>query len=168
MGRPRALDHVKRGEICALISVGCSLEAAARYVGCHTITIRREVLRDEEFCDQFRAAEVKCQLVPLQSVRDAARTHWRAAAWLLERADPDKFARPTPRILTVGDYEEFLALFMKKANETIRDDADRDRFFDSLMNMWKALMNDDRPNRNELAYRNSTFSNEDEDVPVRP
>jgi hypothetical protein len=166
MARPRALDHVKRGEICALVSVGCSLEAAARYVGCSTITIRREVLRDEEFGDQFRAAEVKCQLVPLQSVRDAARTHWRAAAWLLERADPDKFARPTPRILTAADYENFLALFMKKANETIRDDADRDRFLDSLMDMFKALADEDRPIRNQPDYRTSIFSNEDKDVPV--
>ena len=33
-GRPRALDEVKRREVCALISAGCGVEGAARFVGC--------------------------------------------------------------------------------------------------------------------------------------
>jgi hypothetical protein len=34
MPRPRLLDDAKRREICALISVGAGIDAAARYVGC--------------------------------------------------------------------------------------------------------------------------------------
>jgi hypothetical protein len=96
-GRERILDDGKQREVCALVSAGCSLQAAASYVECATNTIRREAARNPDFGRRFREAQLQAQLRPLQAMRKAANSHWRAAAWMLERGDPDHFARrPAP------------------------------------------------------------------------
>src|SRR4051812_6525875 len=95
-GRPRALDDAKRREICALVAGGCGLREAARYVRCNVNTIRREAERNTEFDEQLRRSETYAQLSPLRAMQHAVATHWRAAAWMLERAFPERFARPEP------------------------------------------------------------------------
>ena len=96
-GRERILDEGKQREVCALLSAGCSLQAAAQYVACAPNTIRREAARNPDFGRRFREARLQAQLSPLQAMRKAAASHWRAAAWMLERGDPDHFARrPAP------------------------------------------------------------------------
>jgi len=92
-GRNRILDDTKQREVCALVSAGCSLAAAAEYVDCAPNTIRREVARNDAFADRFREARLAAQLNPLRAMQKAAATHWRAAAWMLERGDPEHFAR---------------------------------------------------------------------------
>ncbi len=92
-GRPRALNETKRREICALVSAGAGIKRAAQYVGCSYSTICREASRDENFREQLRQAKATTQLAPLQAMRQAVQTNWRAAAWMLERSDPDQFGR---------------------------------------------------------------------------
>jgi hypothetical protein len=95
-GRPRILDDGKRREICALIAGGCGLREAAQYVDCSITTIRREAERNPDFEQQLRHSEKHAQLNPLRAMQRAILTHWRAAAWFLERAYPDRFARHEP------------------------------------------------------------------------
>jgi hypothetical protein len=95
-GRPRVLDDAKRREICALIAGGCGLREAASYVDCSITTIRREAERNPDFEQQLRHSEKHAQLNPLRAMQRAVLTHWRAAAWFLERAYPDRFARHEP------------------------------------------------------------------------
>jgi hypothetical protein len=95
-GRPRTLDDTKRCEICALIAGGFGLREAARYVRCGVNTILREAKRNPEFSKQLRDSEAYARLSPLRAMQHAVGTHWRAAAWMLERAYPDRFARPEP------------------------------------------------------------------------
>jgi len=92
-GRPRLLDDTKKREVCALVSAGCSLDFAARYVSCTAKTIRREEEHDEAFGLRLRNAQLSARLAPLEALRGKAKTHWRAAAWLLERIDPEQFAK---------------------------------------------------------------------------
>lgn len=87
MGRPRVLDDVKKREICALVTAGMSLTKVADYVGCDRKTIYRERAQDEEFDQRMRRAGLACNLKPLEAMRRAASTHWRAAAWMIERQD---------------------------------------------------------------------------------
>jgi hypothetical protein len=96
-GRPRSLNEIKRREICALVSTGCGIRQAARYVRCAASTIHREAQRDPEFLEQLRRAEMAAQLNPLHAMQQAVATHWRAAAWFLERTDPERFSRRDPR-----------------------------------------------------------------------
>ncbi len=93
-GRPRVLDDGKRREICALIAGGCGLREAAKYVHCSVNTIRREAERNVDFAEQLRHSESYARLSPLRAMQAAMGTHWRAAAWFLERAFPEQFARP--------------------------------------------------------------------------
>jgi hypothetical protein len=93
LGRPAALDAAKQREICLLISAGCSREEAARYMGCGRATIFRAARRDPAFAHALEQAEISRQYSQLQNVRRAAGHSWRAAAWLLERFNPNRFDR---------------------------------------------------------------------------
>jgi helix-turn-helix protein len=92
-GRPRVLDDAKRHEISALVAGGCSLREAAKLVGCGINTINRELERNPQFSEKVLRSQRRAQLNPLRTMQRAARKHWRAAAWLLERAYPERFAR---------------------------------------------------------------------------
>lgn len=87
MGRPKSLDDQKQREVCALVSAGMSLPKVAMYVGCSVKTIRR--LRDCEpdFDERMRRAQLAADLNPLEAMRRASGTHWRAAAWMLDRQE---------------------------------------------------------------------------------
>ena len=132
MPRPRALDDVKRREVCALVSAGCDIAHAARYVGTSAITVRREAMRNAEFYDQLRKAELAAQVVPLQAIKKAAQTHWRAAAWYLERTHPDEFGRRNVERFTVQQVETILADFYESIFVAIDDNVIADRVNDKV------------------------------------
>jgi hypothetical protein len=96
-GRPRVLDETKLREICALVSAGCEIREAARYVRCAPSTIRREAERNDEFRQRLDKAKMYADLRPLRAMQQAVGSHWRAAAWMLERTRPGRFARGDPR-----------------------------------------------------------------------
>ena len=95
-GRPRALDELKRRELIATIRAGCGLETAARYVGVSPRTVHRELRRNKQFWDQYRRAELRSRIGPLNTMGRAVRESWRAAAWMLERKSPRDFAKRHP------------------------------------------------------------------------
>src|SRR5688572_5137950 len=92
-GRPCTLDPAKRAEICDLLAAGQSVRAAARTIGCDVKTIRRHAERDENFARLLRKAELRARKDPLKMLQRAAGTSWRAAAWLLERTDPQHYGK---------------------------------------------------------------------------
>lgn len=132
-GRPRVLDDVKRGKISALLSAGCGLAAAARFVGCSVVTIRREALRNEEFRRELREAEVRAQLVPLKAMQNAAQSHWRAAAWLLERANPDQFDRRRNVDCSPRQLHQVVDAIVQTVVEDVEDADLRDRICRRLL-----------------------------------
>jgi IS30 family transposase len=136
------LDEVKRHEICALVSVGCGVEAAARYVGCSPTTIRREALRNSDFRERLRQSELNSQLSPLQAMRRAAATHWRAAAWLLERTHPQRFAKQNPKFLKPEQVEAVMLQFAEVVAEEITDLSHRNRIYARMMATLGSVMRD--------------------------
>ena len=118
-GRPRALDDGKRREICALIAGGCSLRDAAQYVNCSVNTIRREAERNPAFQEQIRHSEQHARLSPLRAMQQAMGTHWRAAAWFLERAFPDRFHRPEPSAIGLRELRALMKEVIGVVNEQI-------------------------------------------------
>lgn len=121
-GRPYALDEIKRREICALVSAGCGIARAADYVGCNPSTIRREALRNADFHDRLRKAELSAELEPLHLLRKKANTHWRAAAWLLERTNPQRFGKQDVQRLNQDQVAELLEQFVDMLVEEIPDE----------------------------------------------
>jgi IS30 family transposase len=132
MPRPRALDDAKRREVCALVSAGCGIAHAARYVGTSAITVRREAMRNSDFYKQLRDAELSAQIVPLQALKKAAQTHWRAAAWYLERTHPDEFGRRNVERFTVQQVETILSDFYETIFAGIDDKEIVDRVNDKV------------------------------------
>ena len=132
-GRPRVLNDFKRGQIAAIVGAGAGLSAAARYVGCSVDTIRREALRNEHFRHELREAEVRAQLTPLQAMRNAASTHWRAAAWLLERTNPQQFDRRRGPGCTPQMLHDVIDAVIDSAADEVPDPNLRDRVCRRLM-----------------------------------
>ena len=83
-GRPRALDVESKRSIAMLIVEGYSLEEAAAYMACDRKTIYNERRRDEHFDFSLRRAYSMRNMEPLNTIRCAAKTNWRAAAWLVD------------------------------------------------------------------------------------
>jgi IS30 family transposase len=112
---------VKLREISALISAGCGLEGAARYVGCAASTIRREARRNPDFNEQLRRAHLAAELGPLNAMRNAANTHWRAAAWLLERTNAQRFAKQNARHIKPEHLQQFTEMIGNLVQEEVAD-----------------------------------------------
>lgn len=113
-GRPRVLDEIKRSQVVALIASGYGLVGAAKYVGCDPKTVRREAERDDTFDLEIREAEKQAKLCPLEAIRHKAHTHWRAAAWLLERTEPKRYAKPEKRSLKPGEIDRLLEIVLDR------------------------------------------------------
>ena len=112
-GRRPVLDEIKQREILAILTVGCSRRAAARYVGCAVSTIQNTAERDQRFAEKLRRAENQHELTYLRNIQQAAKKpqYWRAAAWVLERVFPEKYARRGPDVITVDQIRQVLAQF---------------------------------------------------------
>lgn len=127
IGRPRALDEGKRREVCAFLAAGASLKQAAEYVGCSLSTLKRENQRDKEFRERTRRATATAQLIPLQAMRQAVQSHWRAAAWMLERSDPENFGRQDARHFGAKELRALRRDLLDIFNDEIEHPLLRDR-----------------------------------------
>jgi hypothetical protein len=98
-GRTPKLDEVKRGQIIDVVRLGGSTATAAAAVGCSARTVYNTAERDRKFAERLREARAMHEMTLIKRIGDAAcdAKYWRAAAWMLERLDPDRFARFHPR-----------------------------------------------------------------------
>ena len=112
-GRPPVLNDKKRGQIAAILTVGCSQSVAAQFVGCAVSTIQRTANRDPKFAEELNKAKCNAELALVKNIRNAAKKeqYWRAAAWALERGFPEKYARRGPDVITATDLARALAQF---------------------------------------------------------
>lgn len=132
-GRPRVLDETKRREICALMTAGYDLSGAAQYVGCSSWTIRREIERNEDFAESLRRASLAAELEPLKFIRHSARSNWRAAAWYLERYNPQRYAKRNPVLVDPHDIAELMEVIRQVVFNQVRSKATRNRILRRLM-----------------------------------
>jgi hypothetical protein len=112
-GRPPVLTENKRGQIIAIIGVGCSQNVAAQYVGCAVSTVQRTAERDPQFAAQLQHARCNAELSLVKQIRSAAKQeqYWRAAAWALERGFPEKYARRGPDVIDAEQLAQVLSQF---------------------------------------------------------
>jgi hypothetical protein len=129
MPRPRILNSERRAEFCNLLASGLGLGEAARGVGCSLRTIRREVDRDDSFRQQISRILLANRLDPVHHIRQAALTDWRAATWLLERFDPEQFARRDRASCSPKDLQTVLDRVIETVLQQIDKDEDRTRVY---------------------------------------
>jgi hypothetical protein len=131
-GRPRVLDETRCNEICDLVAAGHSVATAARLVGCDVRTIRRHACRDESFGRRLRTAEVSARNDPLKMMRRAAHGSWRAAAWLLERTDPERYGKLPPANCRPEDVDRTFTRIMETVLSQIDGESPRRAMYLSL------------------------------------
>ena len=91
-GSSRIMTPARREKLCELLAESHTIEEASEAIGVSIRTVQRERKRDEDFDHEVLLALQKTP-DPLKLMEQAARTHWRAAAWLLERQNPEEYAR---------------------------------------------------------------------------
>lgn len=136
-GRRPVLDEIKRSEILAILTVGCSRRTAAKYVGCAVSTIRNTADRDPGFAEKLRRAECQSEIAYLKSIQQAARKeqYWRAAAWTLERKNPAEYARRGPDVITSDQVKEVLA----ELAEIVVDEIPAPRYRKNILRRFDAF-----------------------------
>ena len=131
-GRPHALNEARCAEICDLVAAGHTVAAVARLIGCNVKTIRRHASRDEEFGRLLRAAELSSRADPLKMMRRAAGGSWRAAAWLLERTEPERYARQAPATCRPELVQQAFTRLIEAALQRLGDEASRRTVYQQL------------------------------------
>jgi hypothetical protein len=91
-GRPPLFEQAKRTEFCATVRAGCSLRYAARLAGVKLPSVYYAARTDPEFAELLSAAKRDRDMRSVNRIISASEKSWRAAAWLLERAEPEHFA----------------------------------------------------------------------------
>lgn len=116
-GRKRKLDLAAQTLLCQLVAAGASIAAAADKVGVTLRTVQREVKDNEDFEHDLRLAEEAAPVDPLKLMQAAAKAHWRAAAWLLERTDPERYGKRPAGACSADQFHKALAAVLEAALE---------------------------------------------------
>jgi len=131
-GRPRVLNESKVRHILSVVARGCSLEQAARYVGCAASTIRREARRNPKFGDELRRVLVDSELFALATIREAAGRHWRAGRFLLEHSAAQRAREQNRRPLTRKQLRSFATAIAGVVESEVGDLETRQRVTERL------------------------------------
>lgn len=155
--RCSVLDEIKKKEILAIVAVGCGRRTAATYVGCKLSVITREMEKDEAFAAEMHRHESNPEIGFARNIQDAAKKaqYWRAAAWWLERRNPDDFGPKKQGVVTVAQLQGLLSgltiiiteevppgRFRKNIIKRV-DKMARDFFRDQIIKGSKAVANTD-------------------------
>lgn len=140
------LDERRRAEICAIVGVGCSQATAARYVGCTPGAISAAKKRIASFREEMLHAEAHHELVLVRHIHQAAvgPNGWRAAAWLLMRRYPERYAARAAETVTPQQIEDSLEYFANQVAREVKDASARSRIMISLRKATRKIALDIR------------------------
>lgn len=104
-GRPTRLTPDVHAALVEALTTGCYRETAARAAGIGVSTLYRWLEQGEadiehdkatphrELREALEKAEADAEQTALKIIRAAAPKNWQAAAWMLERKNPDRWGR---------------------------------------------------------------------------
>jgi hypothetical protein len=124
--RRNVLDDFQRGKVCGMLSVGASRREIAKVLAIHPSTIARTAERDEKFAQELLEAETLCRERPMKAMYAAMESHWRAAAWMLERLHPEQFGRRRGEVYSRGEVREVIDRLLERASAKMTSDDDRE------------------------------------------
>ena len=121
MGRRSKLTPEVQEKICNYVRQGLTYEIAARAAGISESTFYRWRERGEkarrgkyrEFWEALKKAEAEAEQVLVQRILDASNDTWQAAAWILERRHPERWARKD-RVKHETDFGDALAQVLER------------------------------------------------------
>ena len=164
-GDPRVvLNAGKQMAVLFYIRLGASRRMAAQQVGCCHRTIARAAARDPDFAHDLARAEADADEKCLQLISRATdqEKYWRAAAWVLERRNPEEFAARRPHTFTGDRVLELFTRFLHAVLPKLPADC-RDTLLDEFDDVVGELSKDPNalPDREKLEVKV-------EDVPPAP
>jgi hypothetical protein len=125
--RERVFTEEMKVKLCKLVRKSYSLTEAAQGVGVTLRTVQRYRREEEDFDQEVRMAKLS-KPDPLKLMESAARTHWRAAAWLLERTKPETYARKRGDLASGLKVTQALRLMMETALANTPEEARSELF----------------------------------------
>jgi hypothetical protein len=92
----------RRKQLLGGIRRGVSLRSSALSAGVTEAHVRAEMKRDTAFADAIDKAQADAEVLLVAKMHELAQTDSRAASWLLERINPERYApqRPKAEMLT--------------------------------------------------------------------
>jgi hypothetical protein len=110
------LDDFRKRLIIRGISRGYTRTKIAAMVGCAVSTIMRTAERDPQFFADLAQAEAAFLNGSIDTLYRSAcqERNWRAAAWVAERLDPDRFGRTPPRSRTIPQMLELIGKLLTR------------------------------------------------------
>ncbi len=114
MGRPSKLDDITAQKVIQAVAKGLPRDTAARLARISPSTLYKCLRLGRsgdpdyvEFAQRIKAAEAEAEGELMGIIRTHAADTWQAAAWLLERRMPKKYAlrKPEPEGVKVSDDE---------------------------------------------------------------
>ena len=122
-GRPAIFDDFKQQQLVSLVTAGCSIALAARYLGLNRRTITYALKHNPDLKLRVDQARVACELVPLGQIRTAGRETWRAGAWYLERVRPRRYRGGKSKRLGVEQAVRLINRLIDSITAEVEDDA---------------------------------------------
>lgn len=83
------------------VKLGATIADACGVCGFSDDTLRRYLDKNASFAESYYAARHEAKVSCVASIRKAAIGNWQAAAWFLERSDPETWGRTQKIILKV-------------------------------------------------------------------
>lgn len=110
-GRPTKRDPDREAKILDYLRLGLHKETAARNAGIHPATFYEWQARIPEFADAVEKAVSDAEAILVGKIQKAAGEgkNWTAAAWMLERRHPDRWAK-TDRLQIQGEVRAEVTL----------------------------------------------------------
>jgi hypothetical protein len=138
-GRPAKLTKDVIDQVVEILRFGGYAETAVAAAGISKRTFQRWLERGDpegtkkadepyrRFREAIDQAMAEGEAANVQLIRQAARSDWKAAAWLLERRQPDKWAGPRGRGMNSSIHpDDFAAGEQSHGQQVIDDQIDRD------------------------------------------
>lgn len=139
--REKAITKEQKTTALAMLAVGTSRQSASRSIGCSADAIDRLVRADSNFAKEVRKAEDEAEMFFINRIREAAKDNqtWRAAAWMLERRNPERYGYTKAGIITKASVERFMRELIVILVEEVPDKAVRERVFDRFEHLLGKL-----------------------------
>jgi hypothetical protein len=164
------LDQVKKDLIIVLINRGASRREAAAYVKCHHTTIGRTAARDPAFAAKLSQTEMAGSLATNGMIRRAATEpkYWRAAAWMLERRNPEDYGKRSPNTYTCDQVVSLIASICSGAVKVVPADKIEEfyGYFDDSFDEIELKQGNHPAPRDAAAAANKTTPNSRDERPI--
>ncbi|MDO4574037.1 MAG: hypothetical protein Q4D98_02360 [Planctomycetia bacterium] len=141
MRKKELLSEKQKDEILAILSVGCSRKTAAQYAGVTQTVIKNTAKEDEVFAERLLRAQEMAEITSMKNISNAARQerYWKAAAWILERKNPEEYRLRSPGTFNAGQLKFILGQLTQIIVDEVKSPAYRKRILSRMDAMLKEI-----------------------------